>query len=78
MNVAISRISIAVINTQLKGDYMCKKRNINISTNEWETHYRSGIVVKEGFVCSCCDMWNARKTPYCPYCGAKMEDYYEV
>lgn len=46
MNVAISRISTAVTNMQLKGDYMRKKRNINISTNEWETHYISGIIVK--------------------------------
>ena len=74
MNVAISRISTATTNIQLKGDYMGKKRNINISTNKWETHYKSGIVVKEGFVCYCCDMWNERKTPYCPYCGAKMEN----
>lgn len=41
---------------------------------EWLNHYLSGTVVKEGFVSSCCDMWNASKTPYCPYCGAKMDE----
>lgn len=46
MNVAISRISTAITNIQLKGDYMHKKRNINISINEWKTHYINGIIVK--------------------------------
>lgn len=39
----------------------------------WETHYRSGTTVPKGVVSGCCDMWNERKTPYCPYCGAKMD-----
>lgn len=38
----------------------------------WETHYRSGTTVPKGVVSGCCDMWNERKTPYCPQCGAKM------
>lgn len=54
---------------------MSNKRNVKkLKDNKWKTYYRSGIIVKEGFVCSCCDMWNVRKTPYCPYCGTKMED----
>ena len=39
----------------------------------WLTHYRSGVTVAEGFVSSCCDMWAARKSHYCPNCGAKMD-----
>lgn len=39
----------------------------------WVTHYRSGTSVAEGYVSTCCDMWNKRKSPYCPHCGAKMD-----
>ena len=39
----------------------------------WVTHYRSGTPVAEGYVSTCCDMWNKRKSPYYPNCGAKME-----
>ena len=39
----------------------------------WITHYRSGTTVAEGYVSTCCDMWNNRKSPYCPNCGAKMD-----
>ena len=39
----------------------------------WVTHYRSGTPVAEGYVSMCCDMWNKRKSPYCPNCGAKMD-----
>ncbi len=39
----------------------------------WITHYRSGTTVAEGDVSTCCDMWNNRKSPYCPNCGAKMD-----
>ena len=38
----------------------------------WVTHYRSGTPVAEGYVSTCCDMWNNRKSDYCPNCGAKM------
>lgn len=41
---------------------------------EWLNQYLRGTVVKDGFVSSCCDMWNERKTPFCPYCGAKMDE----
>lgn len=37
------------------------------------THYRSGTPVAEGYVSTCCDMWNNRKSNYCPNCGAKMD-----
>lgn len=39
----------------------------------WVTHYRSGTPVAEGYVSTCCDMWNSRKSDYCPNCGAKMD-----
>lgn len=39
----------------------------------WVTHYRSGTPVAEGYVSTCCDMWNKRKSHYCPNCGAKMD-----
>lgn len=39
----------------------------------WEKHYRSGTPVAEGYVSTCCDMWNNRKSNYCPNCGAKMD-----
>lgn len=40
---------------------------------QWVTHYRSGPPVAEGYVSTCCDMWNNRKSDYCPHCGAKMD-----
>ena len=39
----------------------------------WSRFYKSGVEVYEGFVSSCCDMWNERRNNYCPNCGAKME-----
>ena len=39
----------------------------------WVTHYRSGTPVAEGYVSTCCDMWNKRKSDYCPNCGSKMD-----
>lgn len=39
----------------------------------WVTHYRSGTPVSEGYVSTCCDTWNSRKSDYCPNCGAKMD-----
>lgn len=40
----------------------------------WVTHYRSGTPVAEGYVSTCCDMWNNHKRNYCPNCGAKMDE----
>lgn len=40
----------------------------------WVTHYRSGTTVADGYVSTCCDMWNSRKSDYCPNCGAKMDE----
>lgn len=40
---------------------------------QWVKHYRSGTTVADGYVSTCCDMWNARKSNYCPNCGAKMD-----
>lgn len=39
----------------------------------WNTAYKSGIKVDEGVVSTCCDTWNARRSRYCPNCGAKMD-----
>ena len=39
----------------------------------WVTHYRSGTTVAEGYVSTCCDMWNNRKCDFCPNCGARMD-----
>ena len=39
----------------------------------WITHYRSGTPVAKGDVSTCCDMWNNRKSDYCPNCGSKMD-----
>ena len=39
----------------------------------WVTHYLSGTTVAEGYVSTCCDMWNNRKCDFCPNCGAKMD-----
>lgn len=46
---------------------------VEVKHSEWQKHYKSGTTVSDGFVSSCCDMWNERKTPYCPQCGAKMD-----
>ena len=40
---------------------------------QWVTQYRSGTTVAEGYVSTCCDMWNNRKSDYCPNCGARMD-----
>lgn len=47
--------------------------NTETKHGQWQKHYKSGITVSDGFVSSCCDMWNERKTPYCPNCSAKMD-----
>ena len=39
----------------------------------WRKAYKSGNTVTDGYVSSCCDMWNERKSPYCSHCGAKMD-----
>lgn len=44
-----------------------------VAHGRWVTHYRSRTPVAEGYVSTCCDMWNNRKSDYCPSCGAKMD-----
>ena len=46
---------------------------VEVKHGQWLKHYQSGVTVSEGFVSSCCDMWNERKSNYCPNCGARME-----
>lgn len=40
---------------------------------KWVPMYRSGVKVERGYVSTCCDMWNNRKSDYCPNFGAKMD-----
>ena len=40
----------------------------------WDKVYKSKVTVSDGYVSSCCDMWNERRTRYCPNCGAKMDE----
>ena len=47
--------------------------SVPVTRGRWVTHYRSGTPVAEGYVSTCCDMWNNRKSDYCPNCGAKMD-----
>lgn len=44
-----------------------------VKHGKWQNKYRSGTTVKEGVVSSCCDMWNNRKSQFCPCCGARMD-----
>lgn len=44
-----------------------------VKHGQWLKHYQSGVIVSEGFVSSCCNMWNERKSNYCPNCGAPMD-----
>lgn len=46
---------------------------VEVVQGQWVTHYRSGTPVAKGYVSTCCDMWNNRKSDYCPSCGAKMD-----
>ena len=48
-------------------------RRADVVHGRWVTHYRSGMPVAEGYVSTCCDMWNNRKSNYCPDCGKKMD-----
>lgn len=48
-------------------------RRGDVVHGQWVTHYRSGTTVAEGYVSTCCDMWNNRKSDYCPNCGAMMD-----
>lgn len=44
-----------------------------VKYGSWADHYQSGITVESGVVSTCCDMWNATKTDFCPRCGAEMK-----
>lgn len=42
-------------------------------TAKWMYNYKSGASAGTGFVCSFCDMWNGRKSHFCPSCGKAMD-----
>lgn len=44
-----------------------------VKRGRWGRIYKSGVKVDEGVVSSCCDMWNERRSHYCPNCGANMD-----
>ena len=46
---------------------------VPVQHGKWGKVYRSGVAVNDGYVSSCCDMWNNRKSNYCPNGGAKMD-----
>ena len=43
-----------------------------VKRGRWGKVYKSKVTVSDGYVSSCCDMWNERRTKYCPNCGARM------
>lgn len=78
----IRRAEALEITTRTCGDYAAAFAEIRklpaadvaeVVYGEWVTHYRSGTPVAKGDVSTCCDMWNNRKSDYCPNCGAKMD-----
>ena len=52
---------------------LTKDASAPVVHGRWVTHYRSGTPVAKGYVSTCCDMWNNRKSDYCPNCGVKMD-----
>ena len=51
----------------------CNQYSPGVRRGKWGKAYKSKIVVAKGYVSSCCDMWNERKSDFCPYCGAMMD-----
>lgn len=47
-------------------------KNLQLKYGTWVNYYKSGTIVKDGYVSTCCDMWNNRKSEFCPCCGSKM------
>ena len=58
---------LAIIKSQPTADV------VEVVHAEWGRHYNSGTRVNVGYVCTCCDMWNERRSNDCPNCGAKMD-----
>lgn len=67
---------IPCYNTYPKAKEAWNRRDENVApvvNGRWVTHYQSGTPVAEGYVSTCCDMWNNRKSDHCPHCGATMD-----
>ena len=45
-----------------------------VKRGSWGKVYKSKVTVTDGYVSSCCDMWNERRTRYCPNCGCRMDE----
>ena len=45
-----------------------------VRRGKWNKQYSSGLKVEKGYVSSCCDMWNERRSNFCPNCGADMRE----
>ena len=67
--------------TDIYGDYTMRCPVVDcddcpleeVKQGEWNKSYQSGMRVSNGFVSSCCDMWNERKSSHCPNCGTPMK-----
>nr|DAG66240.1 MAG TPA: NADH-PPase NADH pyrophosphatase zinc ribbon domain [Caudoviricetes sp.] len=82
MDEYISREAAMEIVKHTSGDYASAFAELRklpaadvapVRHGRWVTHYRSGTTVAEGYVSTCCDMWNNRKSDFCPNCGARMD-----
>ena len=47
---------------------------VPVRHGRWDKVYKSKVTVSDGYVSSCCDMWNERRARYCPNCGARMDE----
>ena len=65
------RIDADVVISDIKG--MKAADVATVRHGQWSRFYKSGVEADEGFVSSCCDMWNKRRSHYCPNCGCLMD-----
>jgi hypothetical protein len=46
---------------------------VPVVRGRWVDTYKSGYHPQNCDICSACDCWSARKSAYCPNCGARMD-----